>query len=628
MTASAPRGDSDVFWTTGALAPSLPRVFPLPLPLRRVLLVTAGLLAVWALGIWLTGGGVVEIGGLRVSSRGAGRPALAALLLVALVALAATPDARRRGLTRAETLADRGAPWAALMLALVLAASSTAFNEHVAGGADSSGYVSQSRLWASGRLAVRAPVYSDDAWPQRGWLVSPLGYAPSVTPDTLGPSYAPGLPWLMALGAAALGEPGRFVWTPLAAGLVVWLTFMLGRRLAPPLVALGAAVLVAGSAPVLFNAMQTMSDLVCTALWTGAILAATSSRPRPLPAGVLAALALAVRPNLVLVAGLVWVVSLVTCDDTWAGRARRGLVMALPLIGVAAIVALINQRLWGSPFASGYGATGDLFQAANVGGNLARVWRWTRETAGWWTLAGVPAAMAWTAVRGTRATAATGAALVIGLGASYLPSAVFEEWWYLRFYLPAWPVLAAAFAAAAWAAGARVAPRLAPVAVLVVAALVARAGLRVADDSGVFALWTAAQRYPAAAAWVRAEAPPRTLVLAVQHSGALADGAGHTVGRWDYIAPDGLDTTVERLAAQGHRVWLVVDSFEEGPFRIRFANARRGALDWAPLAALRVPGERVHVYDLTTPTRATAPAIVPVVRGGPWPWTRRLTAAK
>ena len=603
-------------------------MFPLPLLLRRVLLVTAALLAVWALATALTGGGVVEIAGLRLSSRGAGRPALAALLLVALVAVSATPDARRRGLMRAETLADRGAPWAAVVLALMLAASSTAFNEHVAGAADSSGYVSQSRLWAARRLAVRAPVYSDDAWPQRGWLVSPLGYAPSVTPDTLGPSYAPGLPWLMALGAAVLGEPGRFVWTPLAAGLVVWLTFVLGRRLAPPLVALGAAVLVAGSAPVLFNAMQTMSDLVCTALWTGALLAATSSRPLPLPAGLLAALALAVRPNLVLVAGLVWVVSLITCADTWGGRVRRGIVLALPIASVALVVALINQRLWGSPFASGYGATDDLFQAANISGNLARVWRWTGETAGWWTLAGVPAVMAWIAVRATRATAATGAALVVGLAASYLPYALFEEWWYLRFYLPAWPVLAAAVAAAAWAAGARVAPRLAPVAVLVMAALVARAGLRVADDSGVFALWTAAQRYPATAAWVRKEAPPRTLVLAVQHSGALADGAGHTVGRWDYIAPDGLDATVERLAAQGRTVWLVVDSFEEGPFRSRFAGTRRGALDWAPLAALRVPGERVHVYDLTTPTRATAPAAVAVVRGGPWPWTRRLTTAK
>ncbi len=603
-------------------------MFPPPLLLRRVLLVTAGLLAVWALAISLTGGGVVEVGGLRLSSRGAGRPALAALLLVALVALAATPDARRRGLTRAETLANRGAPWAAVLLALVLAASSTGFNQHVAGDADSSGYVSQSRLWPSGRLAVPAPVYSDDTWPQRGWLVSPLGYAPSVTPDTLGPTYAPGLPWLMALGAAVLGEAGHFIWTPLAAGLVVWLTFVLGRRLAPPLVALGAAVLVAGSAPVLFNAMQTMSDLVCTALWTGAILAATSSRPRPLPAGALAALALAVRPNLLVVAGLVWLVSLVTCDDTWAGRARRGLVMALPLIGVAAIVALINQRLWGSPFASGYGATGDLFQAANVGGNLARVWRWTRETAGWWTLAGVPAAMAWVGVRATRATAATGTALVVGLATSYLPYALFEEWWYLRFYLPAWPVLAAAFAAAAWAAGTRVAPRLAPALVLVLSAVIAREGLRIADHAGVFALWTAAQRYPAAAAWIRGEAPPRALVLAVQHSGALADAAGRTVGRWDYIAPDGLDATVERLAAEGRTVWLVVDSFEEGPFRSRFASARRGALDWAPLAALRAPGERVHIYDLTTPTRTTAPAIVPVVRGGPWPWTRRLPPAK
>lgn len=603
-------------------------MFRLPPLLRRVLLVVAGVLAVWALGIALTGGGVVEIGGLRVSSRGAWRPALAALLLVGLVAVAGTPDERRRGLRRAESLADRAAPWVAVLLALVLAATSAIFNEHVSGGADSSGYVSQSRLWAAGRITVPAAVYTDDAWPQRGWLVSPLGYAPSATVNTLGPSYAPGLPWLMAIGAAMLGEPGRFIWTPLAAGLVVCLTFLMARRFAPPLAAIGAALLVAGSAPVLFNSVQTMSDLVCTALWTGAILAATATRPQPLVAGVLAALGLAVRPNLVLLTGLVWLAVVAGGAGPWRDRLRRAAWMALPLAMVAVIVALINRTLWGSPFASGYGATADLFQAANVSGNLSRVWRWTRETSGWWTLAGVPALL-WLAARAsTRATALAGSALVTGLALSYLPYAHFEEWWYLRFYLPAWPLLAAAVVAIAWTLLAPLADRLAPLVVLLAAALVARGGLTIADDAGVFGLWAGAQRYPAAAAWVRAHAPADALVLAVQHSGALADGAGRTIGRWDYIAPDALDTTVERLAARGRAVWLVVDSFEEGPFRSRFAGTRRGPLDWAPLAEMRVPGERVHVYDLSTPTRATAPEVVPVRGGGPWPWARRPAAAK
>lgn len=595
---------------------------------RRALLVLAGGLAVWALGIALTGGGVIEIGGVRVSSRGAWRPAIAAALLTAIVAAAASADERRRGLIRAEAVADRAAPWAAALLALALAATSAIFNEHVAGGADSSGYVSQSRLWAAGHITLPAATFSDEGWPQRGWLVSPLGYAPSATPDTLGPSYAPGLPWLMAIGAAIAGEPGRYVWTPLAAGLVIWLTFLTARRFAPPLVALGAALLVAGSAPVLFNAVQTMSDLVCTALWMGAILAATSTRPRPLVAGALAALGLAVRPNLVLLAGLVWLAVLVASSGPWRDRLRRAVLMAIPLAVVAIAVALVNRALWGSPFASGYGATADLFQAGNVSGNLSRIWRWTRETAGWWTLAGVPALGLWVARPASRRTALAGAALVAGLALSYLPYAHFEEWWYLRFYLPAWPVLAAAIAATAWALLTPLAGRVAPLALLLVAGLVARGGLAIAADAGVFSLWVSAQRYPAAAAWVRAHAPADALVLAVQHSGALADGAGRTIGRWDYIAPDALDTTVERLASRGRSVWLVVDSFEEGPFRTRFATTRRGPLDWAPLAEMRVPGERVHVYDLTTPTRATAPEIVPGTRGGPWPWARRPAAAK
>lgn len=563
-----------------------------------------------------------------MSARGAGRPAVGALLLAGLVVLAATAEGRRRGLARAESLADRAAPGVAVLLALGLATTSTVFGAHVSGDADSSGYVSQSRLWAAGRVTVPAATFTDDAWPQRGWLVSPLGYAPSATPDTLGPSYAPGLPWLMTLAATLLGEPGRFVWTPLAAGLVVWLTFLAARRFAPPLASLGAALLVAGSAPVLFNCVQTMSDLVCTALWTGAILAATSSRPRSLIAGMLAALGLAVRPNLVFLAGLVWLVVLVTTDGTWRDRRRRALVMAIPLAVVAVAVALINRTLWGSPFASGYGATADLFQAANVPGNLARVWRWTRETAGWWALAGMPVLLALAVRRTTRATALAGAALAAGLALSYLPYAQFEEWWYLRFYLPAWPLLAAAVAAAAWMLLAPLAGRLAPVAVLLVAGLIARGGLTIAEDAGVFRLWAGAQRYPAAANWVRTHAPPDALLLAVQHSGALADGAGRAIGRWDYIAPDALDATVEALATRGRTVWLVADSFEEGPFRGRFAGTRRGPLDWAPLAEVRVPGERVHVYDLTTPTRAVAPEIVPVRTGDPRPWARRPAAAK
>jgi hypothetical protein len=99
--------------------------------------------------------------------------------------------------------------------------------------------------------------------------------------------------------------------------------------------------------------------------------------------------------------------------------------------------------------------------------------------------------------------------------------------------------------------------------------------------------------------------------------------------RWDYVDPIALDATVDRLAAEGRTTWLVLDDWETAPFRSRFAGSVRGRLDWAPVAEVRVGTARVYVFDLTTPTRATAPDLLAAVDGGPWPWTRRTpTAAK
>lgn len=599
---------------------------PLPARVRPVLASLAALAAVWAGAIWLTGGGVVQLGALRLSSRSAARPALAALLLGGLALYGARAEARRAALARARAVSDRLAPWLAATAAIAVALTAAVFGELVAGGADSSGYLHQSQLWTAGRSALVAPVLDDGPWPQAGWEVAPLGFAPSATPGVLGPTYAPGLPWLMTLGHAIAGATGRFVWTPLAVGALVWLTFVLARREAPPTTALGAALLVASSPPVLFASMQTMSDLLAAALWTTAIVALGGrARGRMAVAGLAAAVALAVRPNLVLVAASVWAAATVTAEGSLVSKARRGALLALPLAVAAALVAWINLRLWGSPFASGYGATDDLFLAANVAPNLARLWQWTHETRAWWMVAALPAAVA-LAVSAPRTRVWPAIALVAGILASYLPYAVFEEWWYLRFYLPAWPVLATATTVLAWRLLHRALPDAAPLAVLTVAVAIAGPAVRHSAAQGVFDLWRGAQRYPAVATWVREAAPPDTVLWSVQHSGSLAAHDAATVARWDYLAPDALDTRVETLAARGRASWVVLDDWEEAAWRQRFAGQVRGRLDWAPLAEARVGTARVHVFDLTAPTRAVAPALIRVVHGGPWPPARRSAA--
>ena len=205
-------------------------------PLRTALTALGTLLATWAGVVWLTGGFVFAVGGVRVSSRSAARPAVLAILFLAAALRGQSAEQRRRLVARARQRGDRYSPAAAAVLAMAVAATSAVFGAHVAGGADASGYISQSHLWANGRVTVNAPHLVSADWPARGWLVAPLGYAPSHAAGELGPTYAPGLPWLMAAGAAVMGEAGRYIWTPLCVGLLAWGTFLLARRDAPPLV--------------------------------------------------------------------------------------------------------------------------------------------------------------------------------------------------------------------------------------------------------------------------------------------------------------------------------------------------------------------------------------------------------
>lgn len=565
------------------------------------------------------------VGGVRVSSRAAFRPALIAVALAVAALWGMSVAERRAVLARARRGADRCSPVAAALLAVAVGLASTVLGAHVAGGADASGYVSQSRLWETGRLTRDAPPLGQTEWPVRGRLVAPLGYAPSQTADTLGPTYAPGLPWLMALGAVVAGEPARYLWTPLLVAALVWGTFLFARRDAPPAIALSAALLVATSPPVLFAAMQTMSDLPGAALWLGALLALASDRPGAvLASGTLAAVALSVRPNLVFAAGAVWVANIAA-----TGGARRrvvdAVVWAAPVAVAAGAIALLNARVWGSPLASGYGATEDLFRASNVPQNLAALWRWTHETDGYWAVAGA-VALAWVVTTGDRRQWWPAAALTVAVIVSYTFYAVFAEWWYLRFYLPTWPVLASAAAVGTWRVFARCGEDAAVLAVMVAVIGIGAGGFTHASAAGTFALWKSEQRYPGVAAFVRDHAPAEAVMLAVQHSGSLAYYADRAIGRWDHVPPGTLDAFCDRLAAAGRPVWLVADDWEEAHFRRRFAGDTRGRLDWAPLGEARVGTGRVRVYDLTTPTRAVGPALIPVPVTSPWPWRRAWTA--
>src|SRR4029078_2703598 len=95
-------------------------------------------------------------------------------------------------------------------------------------------------------------------------------------------------------------------------------------------------------------------------------------------------------------------------------------------------VAVINLRLYGSAFRSGYDLT-DAFAIANIVPTLARYGRWLIETETPIALGGL-VWLAWT----RRWLLAT---LVAAVWATYLLYVPWDAWWYLRFLLPAWPMM-------------------------------------------------------------------------------------------------------------------------------------------------------------------------------------------
>ena len=460
---------------------------------------------------------------------------------------------------------------AAVVLALLVAAVGWTRNTRVAGGADSYGYVSQATLWREGRLTVDQSFVRDVPWPLAAETFAPLGYRPSADGLHLVPIYSPGLPMLMAAAQVIAGPNAAFVVVPLAGAVLVFATFATGRRLGGDFVGLSAASIVATSPTLLYMIVQPMSDVPAAAAWATSIaclLARTAASG--VAAGVATSAAILIRPNLAPIAIVLAV---------WAiARRGRG---AWPFVVCAcvgpAIVAVINARLHGSPFASGYDLT-EGFSLAYVGANVRRY--------GAWLLAVEPAIAIGLAGIVIHARARTlFVAIVAVVFASYFLYVPWDAWWYLRFLLPAWPILAVGAALLVQRTGRAAIPIVVAIAVL---------GVWQAARRDAFALARAEQKYVDVAKAVSSATSPHDVILAKQHSGSLRYYANRLTLRWDVMDPRWLDRAVDWCTARHEHVFIVLDADEIAAFRERLAAASAiGRLDWPPI--IRVGG--VQIFD-------------------------------
>ena len=563
----------------------------------------------WALALAIFGGFEFTVGAQTITSNEPLRP-----LAIAAVGLTAVMWSYGfgRSAARWESLIERvNEGVVAALLAAAVFGVGVVYGSTTAAAADSYGYVSQSDLWNAGDLRVEQPWVADVPWPEASWTFSPLGYRPAQhgPPGTIVPTYPPGLPLMMAAARRLGGQEAMFWIVPLFAGALVLATYGLGCRLGSPLAGLAGAWLVAVSPATLFMAVLPMTDVPVAATWAIAFYFLLGPRlGHASAAGALAGLAILIRPNLALQALVMGLWYLVRIPRDGARVARQGAAFAacaLPGIGA---VAVINAGLYGSPFASGYGALGELFSPSYILTNLRLYSGWLVERHSIVVLAGVVAVFVplrrfWPAVPDRRALPIV-AVFVAAVWMSYLCYRPFESWSYLRFLLPSWPFIMIGTGAVAVSAyrTRRPAFMLASVGIVLAAGVFE---LRQSVSESAFEMWHE-RRFASVAREIADVVAPNSVVLTKVHSGSVRYYGGRMTMRYDYLDREWLDRSIRWLAERGVDAYALLEPSEADEFRNRFkGQALVAALDAAPRLRYRAGEAETLLFRVSEIPEAT-----------------------
>jgi len=591
------------------------------LNLGKLLAALSAIATVWALAVWFTGGFTVGAFGLRFSSHDPVRPLVLALLFLVL---------RGVQVGQAELIRETAAvvrrcsrvPSLVVALAVVITAFGATWTSRAGGGSDSYGYVSQADLWLSGQLKAPQPFALQVPWPRGPQTFVPYAYRLSDRGHSIAPVYAPGLPMLMAVAKGLAGHCAIFWVVPLSAALLTVATFGIGRRLASDAVGLVGALLIATSPIVLIMLVNPMSDIPAAAFWALATyLILRQGVAAAFLAGLSAAVAVLIRPNLVTVAAafglwLVWSAWVARRDSersadphsrpTFLRRLAPVVAFSLGVTPAIVTIAVINTTLYGSPMTSGYGNLNPAFSRAHILVNLEHWTAWLHASQTPLAFAGlaalfVPLKSLWRTDSARRAAVLL-ALIACAVTASYAAYQPFEEWWFLRFLLPMWPALSVGLAIVLVRVAALRRPWTAIGIALVVAGLGVH-GFADATTRGVFLAQGVEQRYATVGHFVRDATPEGSVVLARLQGGSLRYYGGRLTLRWDVLDPAWLDRAVQWLANQGAHPYLLVEASEQDPFRARFGNwSALGTLTGKPMLVYEAGTYSTYLYDLLNPS--------------------------
>jgi hypothetical protein len=437
----------------------------------------------------------------------------------------------------------------------------------VAAGSDSSGYMNDARLLASGRVHAPARTLPGLALANAPlYLYTPLGFLPAPDGTSLVPTYPTGFS-LFAIAAAFLTGWGRaadlVVIAHSLAGLAA--TFALGRMLGLPRgwAAFGAAI-VAASPLYLFMSLQAMSDVPSLAWTAAAVLAALASRERrgwALAAGVAAAIDVLLRPTNAL-AFLPVAVALGASRRRWILFLCGGLPGALFYFAHA-------RAAYGGLLTTGYGDITFEFSGGYVWQTLVHYALWVPAL--FTPVAAFALGLPW--VRGGKPPARLLlGAWILAFGAFYaFYKCTHETWWYLRFILPAVPAIVVAGLLVLRALLARflAKPLRAYCALAAAIVLISLNTETLCRRLFVFETVSDELRYEKAADWMRSHLPANAICYAMQESGALFYYTDFTFIRWDTLTKDNVANIEAFVRNSGRPLYAVLFPFEIDPANVR-----------------------------------------------------------
>lgn len=452
------------------------------------------------------------------------------------------------------------------------------YSASYAAGSDASGYFNSARLLGEGRFQADMRVPFGHPHTEFGLMAfQPLGFIIDENEPHMAPTYPTGLPlhllvasWLVGWRHAATLVS---IFAALGSGLVLW---SLARRLELTPGWAAAALALLWLCPLtLFASLQPMSDQLAL-LWSLTALAAALRGREQLRwcllAGLATSLAVLVRPTDALI--------VLPLALALGRNLRRYLLLVLGGLPGGVFFCYYNWQVYGSPLATGYGNISTAFSAGFAPHNLAHFARWIPALLSPLVGAALAAPFMQAARRRELAVLGLWAGLLIGFYVFYFHSG--ETWWYLRFILPAFPVLILAALVVLQRLWRLIpSPRGARAMFATVLVFGVAWQLQLNRRLDVLDIPVGESYYLDTANWAKRYLPPASALFCMQMSGSLYFYTPFMLVRWDQVTVARLPELLAALRQEKRPVYAVLYDFEN-----REALERLGGR-WKPIATVR-----------------------------------------